>query len=264
METDGIIVTARTTSSRLPNKVLQKLSRDDFRSHYSVITWNLLRSCFLETIPVYLSTSINKEDDKLIYNVNTLNSNLYSKNIKVYRGSLENKLERWIGTAKTYNIQNMVMYDGDDLFCGIEFFKYALDLLKLTKVDCIFAPKDMVIGGFTYAFTLDALEKMKEVSTSDKTEMIEPLITKAKLNCFVLPCLPIYLRTDMRFTLDYEEDLQFFRQVIDSKDFPVSYTTPLYKIIKLLDGKKGLTNINLFRNNDWKNNQEILIKKEGN
>ena len=38
-------------------------------------------------------------------------------NVKVYRGSLEDKLERWNGAAKEYSVDYIVTFDGDDLFC---------------------------------------------------------------------------------------------------------------------------------------------------
>ena len=58
---------------------------------------------------IIVCTTNNKEDDELINLVEKLK-------IKYFRGSENDKLQRWYDVAKHFNINNIVTVDGDDLF----------------------------------------------------------------------------------------------------------------------------------------------------
>lgn len=250
----GIFIIERNSSSRLPNKMTECLY-NGANSKISVTDWNIQRaiSVFDSPYEVTLCTTTNKSDDIL----QAISSNY--KHVTCYRGSNENKLERLLGAAKTYDKYHIAFYDGDDLFTAPELLASSIDLLKLTNVDCVKAPKGIICGAFTYAFSIKGLQKMYDCSKIENTEMIEPLIEKANLSVLELPVLPIYLNNTMRFTLDYKEDLLFF-----NKSLLQCWIKPfdsLFKIINIIQDKKELLDINLFRMADFEQNQQRIIKE---
>ena len=60
--------------------------------------------------------------------------------VKVFRGSLEDKLERWNGAAKEYGIDYIVTFDGDDLFCEPILLDMAADQIREGEYDlrCVY------------------------------------------------------------------------------------------------------------------------------
>ena len=73
----------------------------------------------------------------------------------------------------------------------------------------------------------------------------------------------IYKRNDVRMTLDYQDDFNFFSEVINKievKNFNTS------DVLSFLDKNKSLIDINFYLENKWRNNQiskTKLILKEG-
>jgi spore coat polysaccharide biosynthesis protein SpsF (cytidylyltransferase family) len=245
MDDTAVIVIARMSSSRLINKMNRTLPHGNGR----VIEWDIIRANSLG-IDTILATSVKPEDDFLHFLAR--GHTLYT-----YRGSYNDKLERVLGAAKTYRKKYVTLFDGDDLFCAPELLEASLKLIKFTNVDCIKAPENIVVGGFTYTFSTLGLERMNEIKESNNTEMaFDFLIKKAELKVLTLPCLPIYINNSMRLTLDYEEDLLFFEDAI--MKYSIDPALPLYNILNLIKDDEELLNINLFRNKDWAENQDRL------
>ena len=101
---NAILITARTNSSRLPSKATININGVPTISH---LIDGLLTS--KETDELILCTTTLEED-------NILCEIAESKGIKFYRGSVTDKLERWRGACKKFNIDFFVTADGDDLF----------------------------------------------------------------------------------------------------------------------------------------------------
>ena len=62
---------------------------------------------------------------------------------------------------------------------------------------------------------------------------------------------PIFEKTNVRMTLDYEEDFNFFKTIIDNIDDNYVFED----ILDYIDNNKIVKEINYFREKDWKNNQ---------
>ena len=79
-----IIITARSDSSRLKNKILAKITKK-----YLAIDIIIQRAMKINK-PICLATSKHKSDDKLV--------NYVKKNYKIdiFRGDQNNKISRWI------------------------------------------------------------------------------------------------------------------------------------------------------------------------
>ena len=238
---NGIFITVRTGSTRLPNKALLKINDKTTIEHLI----ERVKKAHLADVVVLCTTTL-PEDDILC--------ELASKNgIKHHRGSVEDKLERWNGAAKQYNVDFFVTADGDDLFCEPELIDLAFEQYKNNKCDFIKA-EGVICGSFTYGIKSEALQKVCEIKDTDNTEMMWVYFTDTGLfNVEDLQNIPKdFLRADIRMTLDYRDDFVFFEKVIksfDRNDFS------LRDIVQLIDEKPEIKEINLYLEEEWKNNQ---------
>ena len=92
MKTD-ILIQARTSSSRFPEKVIQKLEDDDFRT--------LIKRVKQANDDIIIAASSDSSDD--IIEKITINNG-----VKIYRGSLENVLDRYYKACQTYKTKVIV------------------------------------------------------------------------------------------------------------------------------------------------------------
>ena len=214
----------------------------------------------IENLDIYKTsmssiTTTNKEDDILIDIARKLN-------IKSFRGDEKDKLKRWYDACKEYNIKNIVTVDGDDLFAETSLIDQAFKELKKYDVDFIKGDHTKLIcGSFTYAFTFNSLKRVIELKGENETEMMWVYFTET--NIFKIKELDVisdkFYKNDIRMTLDYKEDLDFFNAIlVEYKNLSNldSCSINLFDIIKILDKNPEIKNINYFRQNAWKTNQE--------
>ena len=200
----GIFITVRSDSTRLPRKCYRNLG--DVSTIEFLIN-RVKHSKFSDVI--VLCTTTRSIDDELC--------EIAEKNdIKFYRGSYEDKLERWNGACKEFGIDFFVTADGDDLFCDPHLIDTAFEQAEDPKID--FIKCDGVIwGAFTYGIRSTALEKVCSIKDTTDTEMMWVYFTDTGL-FEVRQLHPVdkkFMRTDIRMTLDYEEDLTFFTRVFE-------------------------------------------------
>ena len=101
---EAVIITARSNSSRLNNKILIQIG-----DSYKAIDILISRAKKIK-LPIILATTKTKSDDKLC---NYVTKNY---NIKIYRGENQNKLKRWHKCFLKYKISKALIIDGDDIF----------------------------------------------------------------------------------------------------------------------------------------------------
>ena len=219
----AIFITVRTNSSRLPKKCLLEIN--GVKNIEFLI--NRLKKSKLADI-IVLCTTINKNDDILCD---------IAKNMGIawFRGSEEDKLERWQEAAKSFNVDFFVTADGDDLFCEPELIDSAFRQYDQSKCDFIEEKPgaSVPVGAFTYGIKVSALNKVCEIKDTNETEMMSVYFTNSGLfkveMLKKIPC--IYKRPHIRMTLDYQEDFDFFKNVIEH--FGNNFT--MRDIIKYLD-----------------------------
>lgn len=239
-KTDFAIVTVRNSSSRLPNKAIMPI-KGKIRSIDIVI-----ERAKKTDLPVVVATSTHKSDD--IFEV-------IAKEhcVKLFRGSLINKIKRWYDCFNYFNVDNALLLDGDDLCHNYNIGKRAMHELKSKPVDMIINPPDIVTGFFTYAVKRSAIEKMYDVTSSEdtNTDVITRYIEKAKLTTDFVT-LKNYERNErIRMTLDYEEDLRFFRKLYENLDI----VEDAKNILHFLETHSEIIQINLHRQKDFLENQ---------
>jgi spore coat polysaccharide biosynthesis protein SpsF len=250
----AIFITVRTGSKRLPEKALLEINGVP---NISRLISRLKRS--KEADLIVLCTTMLPEDDILC--------EIAQRNhISFFRGSCEDKLERWLGAAKKYDVEFFVTADGDDLFCEAELIDLAFGQYERTRGDFI-EGKGLICGAFTYAIKTTALEKVCQIKNTSDTEMMWVYFTDTGLfNVEELSNVPvIFKRPNIRMTLDYEDDFKFFKKITEGlgdkkPDFD------LRDIVAFLDSNPDIIKINQHLQERFLENQKkktkLILKKE--
>jgi len=240
----GVLITVRSGSTRLPGKALIPVYRDvPLLEH---VINRAKRSKLADKIIV--CTTILEEDDKI--------SNIAEKcDVLVFRGSVEDKLERWNNAVEKYQIEYFATMDGDDPLCVPELIDKSLKQMISEDVDFI-ESTEVVTGLFTYAIKSSALKKVCELKDSSKTEMMWTYFKDTGIfKMQQLKDIPVKLkRSDIRLTLDYPEDLELFKMIFSKISGEESID--IDQVIDLLNEDVEMKNINFHRQSDFLANQQ--------
>ncbi len=240
-------ITVRTGSTRLPGKALLSISGRRTIEH---VIDRVKRVKAADSI--VLCTSDDPSDD-------VLEQVADRAGILCFRGSMEDKLVRWLGAVDKFTPDYFVTIDGDDLFCDPELIDTAIKQVKDDPViDFLKAPEGLACGAFTYCIKSAALRRACEIKGSQQTEMMWVYFTETGL--FRVADLnvtdPVFFNDRIRLTLDYPEDLDFFRAVFDKMRITAN-TVPLRKIISMLNVNTDISGINISRQDEFLANQRL-------
>lgn len=242
-------ITARVASSRLPKKMLLPIKGRKVIEH---IIDRAKTAKGLDGI--VLCTSVNPEDNPLVEIAK-------AENIPFFRGSLEDKIDRWHEAAKAFGADYIITIDADDLFFGPEMIEFAIKQIKENPADVITADHpDYVCGGFTHIISRKTLQKICETKDTIETEMTKPYITdtsKFKVDFLQVP--EIFKIQGVRMTLDYPEDLEFFKKVFEEMKMEKNIK-PLKEILEFLEKYPEIRGINIKKQGDFVANQKKLEK----
>lgn len=245
----AIFVTIRMDSSRLPNKTMKEILGKPVLEH--IVQRAKLAKKFDEVIVCTTERAVDDQIAELAA----------CSGAKVFRGSLEDKLERWNGAAKEYGIDYIVTFDGDDLFCDPYLLDKGAEQIREGKYDFIEAPEGLICGAFTYAFTAKALAKVCEIKGSTDTEMMWTYFKDTGL--FNTGCLEgvedIYFSEEYRLTLDYPEDFEFFTTIFEHFGC-VNNDIPLAEIVTYFKEHPEVPRINIGRQQEFLDNQKKKTK----
>jgi spore coat polysaccharide biosynthesis protein SpsF len=246
----AIFITVRTGSTRLPKKALLEIAG---KKTIERLINRVKRSKGKDL--VVLCTTTLKEDDILC-------SIAEENGIRFYRGSVTDKLERWRGAAEKYDVEFFVTADGDDLFCEPELIDLAFRQYDRSKPDFIEGGADIICGSFTYGIKTAALQKVCGIKDTDDTEMMWVYFTQTGLfKTEMLKDVPeIFRRSDIRMTLDYEDDYKFFKTVTEHFLGMGKQVFSLSDIVAFLDENPEVTKINWYLQEKFLNNQKSKTK----
>ena len=234
---NSIFITVRTGSTRLPNKSILKIKG---KHTIEYVIDSVKKSKYADNI--VLCTTLNSEDDILC--------DIAKKNgVDVFRGSEHDKLDRWWWASRSRLCQSFVTVDGDDLFYDAKLADLCFEQLE---------DNDFVNGqglyNDTYGFKDTFLE---EVIEDKKNQIIEPheivnFLKNKDFKVSELTDVPYYFKKQkIRMTLDYQEDFEFFKNVIENLNDDFTFKDVLNYLLK----NESVVDINYFREEEWKNNQ---------
>ncbi|RPG55374.1 MAG: hypothetical protein CBD95_005990 [Flavobacteriales bacterium TMED235] len=233
------IITARTKSKRLPKKCLKIINK-------LPVIEIIIRRAKKIGYPIILSTTMDPAD-------NILCRIAKKNNINFFRGSKNNVLKRWNDCFSFYKVDIGIIVDADDLLFDYDICKKAVNKITNSKYDYIRSNKNSITGLFNYVFKSYVIKKIFSKNKTKNIETIGPYL-KNKFNCYSLN-----LKKDkkLRLTLDYKEDLIFFKKIFSKFSFTVKTTI----VIKYLRIFKKISNINYFRQDDYLKNQKRKYDK---
>ena len=203
----GILFTARLGSSRLHQKhLIDTCGR-------TMIEWLIYRfeSKFKEelknlSVKLVLATSTNSENKEFI-------KVLKDYNVEVFQGDDKNIPLRYNECAKKYNFEYVIIVDGDDILVSTNAAKIIYNEIKLNTTFQIIQTEGLPLGLNLSAYKSSYLNKSLEHSKNLNLEIgwtrifENPSIKKIELGKYKL-------QSDYRFTLDYEDDAIFFKNII--------------------------------------------------
>jgi spore coat polysaccharide biosynthesis protein SpsF len=243
----GIIIQARTGSTRMPNKMVTPFYQD-------MTLFELLVSRIKIALPnmtIILATSSSEKDDIL---------ERYAKNIGLltFRGNEENVLERFICAAEEFNITKIIRVCADNPLLDLDALKYQIEQFSKKDVDywCYSlrngTPSIKTHYGFwTEAVKLEALKKIRlQTVRKDYLEHVTNYIyeNENQFSIHYEPISPLVECIDnIRLTIDTEADFQLtkevYQEIISNKIPPVAY-----KIVEFINTR-----------NDWREIMKLQI-----
>jgi spore coat polysaccharide biosynthesis protein SpsF len=233
----AVIVQARTGSSRLPGKVLMDLAGTTALDH-------CLSRCKL--IPgigvVCCATTFDPADDAVAAEAGRIGA-------LVFRGSVDDVLARYHGAAMAIGAETVMRVTSDCPLIDPELCGQVLALKREKKVDyaCNNLPPSFPHGLDCEAFSAAALaQAFHEAKRPYEREHVTPYIREQA--CFSRAYLegPRDESVRLRWTLDYPEDLEFFRAL--ARRLPAPPIFPGWQeIVAVLDEHPEITAINAGR-----------------
>jgi spore coat polysaccharide biosynthesis protein SpsF (cytidylyltransferase family) len=214
MSKPGIIVQARTGSTRMPEKVILP-----FYQEQSILDL-LLEKVKKTGVQAVLATTINPSDDRICV--------LAEKHqVPVFRGSENDVLDRFIQAARQFQFKKIIRVCADNPFLDLEGMKTLIDQFENSDVDYfsfqLAGNKPSILthfGFWTEAVCLDALEKVQQL-TSKKLyhEHVTNFVycNPSLFNVQFIQADPlVFSRTDIRMTLDTPEDFEIQQKIFAS------------------------------------------------
>ena len=230
----GILISARNKSKRLKNKLFLNINKIPIILGLIFRLSNLKLKFDHELV---LCTSYDSNDKKLV--------NIAKKNnIKFYRGSKNDKLLRYYNCAKKNNYSAVIIVDGDDPLVYTKGINILIKRYKKFKKDFLYI-ENLPVGCTPYLIRTSALKYIINTKKIKNTEVwgnifldnkrIKSSIIKIDYNVSNLK--------KMRFTLDYKEDYDFFKKVLEIINY--DWKMDLFRIIK----KINQVNKNIYKMN---------------
>ena len=245
----GCFITARTSSTRLPQKALLPIRGK------MVIEHDIERAESIDGVDAIILCTSDRPEDNILEEI------ARKQGINFFRGPLKDIIARWLGAATKFNLDYFVEFDGDDLFCDPELMSSAIGQMLEEPCDLLRPPPDLVCGGAGYCISVPALKKVYDIKGTDDVDFWPVYFTDTGL--FKVRDLkvedPIFKNPKARLTLDYPEDLEFFKKIFDELDINTN-NVPLRRILELLNQKPEITEINFFRQQEFADNQKKKTK----
>ena len=227
----AIFLSARDKSKRLSKKLFLEIKG-------KMIIEHLIDRLKMAKLPdlIIMCTSVYSDDVSLV--------EVAKKNgIEYFRGSEDDKLDRYFNAAKKYNVDFMTIVDGDDIFCDPECIDKIINKFKETNADYIIC-KDLPLGVTAFGVKKEALEKICSLKDENDTEVWGGYFTDTGLFKVVSIKAEEELKhPEYRITLDYKEDFDFFKTIFDKLYIPGKVFS-LKEIVELLGKEPRIVEIN--------------------
>ena len=244
----GILVIARTGSSRLPNKMLSDVAGKP------LLTRVIERLHLVNNSQVLiLATTCLPEDDELSDLARVCGA-------EVYRGAVGDVIERKVGACQTFGVDFAIIAEADNPFHEPSHIDRAIKNAVETGVDFV-TVSDLPIGSWVKGVKRTALERVYSTKGDQNTEVFTRFFTEnPEFSIQTLPADPDLPRFDpeLRLTIDYQEDLDLLRMIYDRLSH-CGDSISLHEVLSLMVREPELLKINSFLNEIyWERAQDRL------
>lgn len=155
----GLIIQARMGSTRLPGKMMMPFFEG--KGIFEILVDRLTLA--FPDLPVVLATTTHPNDDALV-------DIAEDYGLKVFRGSEENVLERFINAAKVFDIENVIRICADNPFLDTEAIRNQIENFESGEDYFGYSTNEGLptiktpYGFWTEAVSLTALQKVRELT----------------------------------------------------------------------------------------------------
>ncbi len=205
----GIIIQARTGSTRLPKKVLANIHEGK-----NILEFQIQRVLkYFNKKNLFIATTTLKQD-KTIKNI----AKKYK--IKSYAGSEKNVLKRYIDCCKKYKIKNIIRITSDCPLVDPRLIKKMMTIFKKKKID--YLSNTLPINNSTYPDGTDIeifkYKSLKKVNELAKTKIEKEHVTNlfwSQKNVFKSNLIKMKINlSKYKFSIDYKKELNLVRKII--------------------------------------------------
>ena len=225
----SILIQSRLSSSRFPEKMMNVLGNIPL---VEFVYKRCSNSKKADTIAVITST--DKSDDKLY-------EYCISHNIEVFRGSLNNVLERYIRSAEFYESDVICRVCGDSPFVDIYLVDEMFDIITNESLDYVSPDKRTCIAGLdSEIVTLNALKKtFINSNVNDELEHVTIYI-KNNVQIFKVKFLDVNLKpkhlNQLSLTVDEEKDLNLGNKILHLMENGFNFSS--YQLLEIIESNK--------------------------
>jgi spore coat polysaccharide biosynthesis protein SpsF len=227
------IIQARMGSTRLPGKVLMKLSG---RTILEILIERLKKAQGFSNIIV--ATSDHYKDQPIIDTARNLG-------VDAFAGSEEDVLGRFYRAAVAYDAQIVVRITADNPLTDLSLLNLLLEERALQSLDYI-RPDDVILGIGSEVFTFESLEIAWKNSTKPyEREHVTPYIYEnpSRFRIAMLSPPLKLARKDVRLTIDTSDDLKLFTHL--ANHFGDLVNVEMDDVLRFLDMNPSIKNTNI-------------------
>lgn len=231
----GGIIFARTSSTRLPSKIVKKIQNRTILEHII----KRIKKSNLEKI--ILATTENEIDDELVEIAK-------SNNIEYFRGSENDVLDRCYRTAKMFSIDPIVRITGDDPIKDPSIIDQAIKIYNNSapKFDLVCNTLNPTFpeGLDVELFSFNTLETIwQNAKNQDDREHVTKYIYEHSNEFNIFNFENPKNLSNIRLTLDTEEDFELIKSIYDAL-FPSKPIFSWNDVVSFLQSNPHLLEIN--------------------
>jgi spore coat polysaccharide biosynthesis protein SpsF len=247
------LIPCRLDSSRLPGKALL-----DVAGKPAIVRLidQVERSAHLSRSDIVICTTERQSDDALVDAV-------IEAGARIFRGNTDDLVDRLYHATVAHPSSVVAQIDGDDLCPDPGYLDLALEAVNCGECDVAFTGNGLPLGSGTKAFKSKCLEHIYQQYVPGKNDTgFGYYLTRSGL----FTVKPIEAQgvaltaSDIRLTLDYQEDLELFRQIYRASD-DAGMAPSVGFIMSLISDNPELAKINAGLDEKyWERTKEIIDK----
>lgn len=241
------------TSERLPGKALKDLCGRPVVNH---LLDRVFASKYVARENVIVCTTPDPANDALVAAV-------LQTGAQVFRGNEDDIIDRFWGAAQHFGLEAFLQVDGDDPCSDTTYMDRAMSALLSDQSLGIVTVEGLPLGLATKAIRTSALQRAWEYHLTERNDTgFIYYFTKTGL------CPQLVLKADVehrhptsRLTLDYEQDMEFFRALF-ARLYTPGKIFGAAEIVACLEAEPALVQINAKLNEEYWNRTRAKAELE--